>query len=163
MTDYAELEKELQSLIRGVPHLIADLANASALLWRALDRINWVGFYICDGETLILGPFQGKPACIEIPFGKGVCGKAAQTGSTQLVPDVHRFPGHIACDESTNSEIVVPIRDGERIVAVLDIDSVIPARFTEEDRAGLEAVASLMERELTGLWQTKKCQTADNG
>ena len=100
MTDYAELEKELQSLIRGVPHLIADLANASALLWRALDRINWVGFYICDGETLILGPFQGKPACIEIPFGKGVCGKAAQTGSTQLVPDVHQFPGHIACDSA---------------------------------------------------------------
>ena len=152
MTNYDDLCLQTAGLIGGVPHLIANLANASAALWQAMEDINWAGFYLLEGDTLVLGPFQGRPACIEIRPGRGVCGTAAATGRTQLVPDVHAFPGHIACDAASRSEVVVPIRSRGRIVAVLDVDSPLPGRFTEDDRAGLERFAALVERELEELW-----------
>ena len=149
MTDYTVLNAQLRALIRGVPHRTANLANASALLYGALEDVNWAGFYWREGETLVLGPFQGKPACIEIPWGRGVCGTAAAENKTQLVPDVHLFPGHIACDSASNSEIVVPLRrpDGT-VFGVLDIDSPLLNRFTREDQEGLEAFADILEKEL---------------
>lgn len=150
MTDYQQLNARLCALIAGVPHQIANLANASALLWESLEDINWAGFYLMENGRLVLGPFQGKPACIEIPVGKGVCGAAAAEGKTQLVRDVHAFPGHIACDSASNSEIVVPIRRDGEIAAVLDIDSPRIGRFTEEDRAGLEDFVRILEREVFG-------------
>jgi len=143
-TDYTSLCRQLEALIRGIPHTVANLANASALIWQCLTDINWAGFYILDGDTLILGPFQGKPACIEIPVGKGVCGTAVAENKTQLVSDVHAFPGHIACDSASNSEIVVPIHKNGQIWGVLDIDSPSLQRFTEEDRIGLEKVAEII-------------------
>ena len=148
MTDYTELKQRLESLIAGVPHTIANLANASALLWESLADINWAGFYLREGDTLVLGPFQGKVACIEIPWGRGVCGTAAALNATQLVFDVHDFPGHIACDSASNSEIVVPLRVNGAIVGVLDIDSPWPGRFTAEDQAGLEAAAEILSQML---------------
>jgi GAF domain-containing protein len=132
-----------------VPHRIANLANASALLFEELEDLNWAGFYLMEEGRLVLGPLQGKPACIEIPVGRGVCGTAVQEGRTQLVPDVHLFPGHIACDSASNSEIVVPLRIDGEIVGVLDIDSPWPGRFTEEDQTGLEAVAEIIAQMLT--------------
>ena len=142
---YPLLVQQLQAITENVPHKIANLANTSALLWEALDNLNWVGFYLREGDTLILGPFQGKVACIEIPIGRGVCGTAAARGETVRVEDVHAFPGHIACDSASNSEIVIPLfRNGE-VVGVLDIDSPILARFTPEDQIGLEAVARVIE------------------
>ena len=142
---YPLLIQQLQAITENVPHKIANLANTSALLWEALDNLNWVGFYLREGDTLILGPFQGKVACIEIPMGRGVCGTAAARGETVRVEDVHAFPGHIACDSASNSEIVIPLfRNGE-VVGVLDIDSPILARFTPEDQIGLEAVARVIE------------------
>ena len=149
-TEFGQIKDEMQALISGVPHLIANLANASALLWQSLPDLNWVGFYLLEGDRLVLGPFQGKPACIEIPLGKGVCGTAAATGKTQLVADVHTFPGHIACDSASNSEIVVPIRQNGRVVAVLDLDSQTVGRFTEDDRITLESVAAVLETEMRG-------------
>ena len=149
MTDYEALCMKLTALLDGVPHRIANLANASALIYESLEDLNWAGFYLLEGETLVLGPFQGKPACIEIPLGRGVCGTAAQTGQTQLVPDVHLFPGHIACDSASNSEIVVPLRIDGKVVGVLDLDSPWPGRFTEEDQAGLEAVGEIVSQMLT--------------
>ena len=148
MTDYSEVNSRLEALIDGVPHRIANLANASALLWQEMERINWAGFYISDGERLILGPFQGKPACIEIPFGKGVCGTAAERGEAIVVPNVHEFPGHIACDCSSLSEIVIPIRCGSSLFGVLDIDSPEQERFTADDKSGLEQFARIIERML---------------
>ena len=148
MTDYRELNARLQSLIEGVPHPIANLANAAALLWESLERINWAGFYLMEGETLVLGPFQGKAACIEIPRGRGVCGTAAVENATQLVPNVHDFPGHIACDSASNSEIVVPLRKDGAVRGVLDIDSPFFDRFTEADREGLEDFARILEAEI---------------
>ena len=148
MTDYGTLNARLSSLIKGVPHPTANLANAAALLYHTLDGLNWAGFYLLEGDTLVLGPFQGKPACIEIPLGRGVCGAAAAQGRTQLVRDGGQFPGHIACDSASNAEIVVPIRMGGKIVGVLDIDSPYIGRFTEEDQAGLEAFAGVLETEL---------------
>ena len=146
MTDYTGLNQTLRSLIRGVVHPIANLANAAALLWEALEDINWAGFYLLEGDTLVLGPFQGKPACIEIGPGKGVCGAAAAQNLTQLVPDVHAFPGHIACDSASNAEIVVPLRRADGTVfGVLDVDSPTLSRFTEADRTGLEAFAAILE------------------
>lgn len=145
MTDYNLLASQAEALIRDVHHNIANLANLSALLWEALPEINWAGFYLLEDETLILGPFQGKIACVEIPMGKGVCGTAVQEDRTQLVPDVHQFPGHIACDSASRSELVVPIRSGGRIVGVLDIDSPIPNRFSEADRDGLERIVRILE------------------
>ena len=148
MTDYQMLNQQLAALIHGVPHRIANLANASALLYNTLPDLNWAGFYIMENGMLVLGPFQGKPACIEIQVGRGVCGTAAAEDRTQLVYDVHQFPGHIACDGASNSEIVVPIHAGDRIVGVLDIDSPLVGRFTEEDRAGLEEFVHILETEL---------------
>ncbi len=142
---YKLLAEQLKALLEGEPHVIPNLSNASALLNGALKNINWVGFYLMNENELLLGPFQGKPACIHIPLGKGVCGSAAAQNKTQLVEDVHSFPGHIACDSASNSEIVIPLRSGDRIVGVLDIDSPIPARFDEEDRQGLETFATILQ------------------
>lgn len=147
MTDYRTLNAQLSALVKGVPRRIANLANAAALLYHTLDGLNWAGFYLLEDDVLVLGPFQGKPACIEIPVGKGVCGTAVTEGKTQLVPDVHQFPGHIACDSASNSEIVVPIHVGGEIVGVLDMDSPQIGRFTEEDRLGLEEFVRILEAE----------------
>jgi GAF domain-containing protein len=142
---YQSLTVRLAALLEGERDMIANLANASALLNEELPDLNWVGFYLRRGAELVLGPFQGNPACVTIPWGRGVCGTAAAKDETQLVPDVHRFPGHIACDSASRSEIVVPLhRDGE-VVGVLDIDSPVPGRFTPADREGLEALVVLME------------------
>jgi len=148
MTDYDILCEKLRALTDGVPHRIANLANASALLYAELEDLNWAGFYFLEDGKLVLGPFQGKPACIEIDVGKGVCGTAVQEGKTQLVPDVHLFPGHIACDSASNSEIVVPLRVNGKIVGVLDVDSPWPGRFTQEDQVGLEAAAEVIAQML---------------
>ena len=145
MTDYTLLCSQLRALTEGVPHFVANLANASALLWHSMEDLNWAGFYLMEGGQLVLGPFQGKTACIEIPVGKGVCGTAAARRTTQLVPDVHAFPGHIACDSASNSEIVVPILKNGEVVAVLDIDSPSLNRFDETDRAGLEQFVRVLE------------------
>ena len=141
---YPLLAAQLRGLIEGVPHKTANLANASALLFDALTQINWAGFYLMKDGMLVLGPFQGKPACIRIPVGRGVCGTAVETKEIQLVYDVRCFPGHIACDAASNSEIVIPlIRNGE-VLGVLDIDSPIVGRFDEEDRAGLASLCTLL-------------------
>ena len=142
---YELLLKQLTALTEGELHPLPVLANASALLWQAMPQINWVGFYLDTGrEELLLGPFQGKTACIRIPFSRGVCGAAAREKQTQLVRDVHLFPGHIACDSASNSEIVLPLVKDGTLLGVLDIDSPILARFDEEDMAGLEPIAALL-------------------
>ena len=143
--NYDMLIKELTALTDGVPYETANLAIASALLWQNLPDINWAGFYKMTDGKLVLGPFQGKPACIIIPVGKGVCGTAVAQDRTQLVADVHEFPGHIACDSASNSEIVVPIHADGSIWGVLDIDSPRKNRFTETDKAGLEAFVRVLE------------------
>ena len=145
-TLYRDLAAALEALVAGEPDGVANMANAAALIWESLPDINWAGFYRnIDGE-LVLGPFQGRPACIRIPFGTGVCGAAAATLQVQRIEDVHAFPGHIACDSASNSEIVVPIvRDG-KLLAVLDIDSPNRARFDEEDEAGCIRLAEIMAR-----------------
>lgn len=148
MTDYNALNSTLKSLIYNVPHKISNLANASSLLFNTLKDLNWAGFYLLEGKTLILGPFQGKTACIEIPVGKGVCGTSVQKRETVLVKNVHEFPGHIACDSASNSEIVIPIFNGDSIYGVLDIDSPVIARFNEEDKDGLEEFVRILEKEL---------------
>lgn len=176
MTDYGLLAKQIVSLAEVDAHWLPVLSNASALLWNALDDINWAGFYLVDPVTvsgveldagsgvepsaapgaapsdhepctpeLRLGPFQGKVACVRIPFGRGVCGTAAETKTSQLVEDVHQFPGHIACDSASNSEVVVPIVKDNQVVGVLDIDSPSVARFTQEDLSGLEQVVKALE------------------
>ena len=145
MTDYTLLCNLLESLISGVPHLQANLANASALLYNELSDLNWAGFYLLEGDRLILGPFQGKPACSEIPVGRGVCGTAVAEDRTVVVPNVHDFPGHIACDSASESEIVIPLRKNGQILGVLDIDSPVQNRFREDDRQGLERFASILE------------------
>lgn len=135
---YETVIKQLDALLTGEPNVVANLSNASALLNQFLDRVNWVGFYVTEGNQLVLGPFQGMPACVRIPFGRGVCGVAAETKTTQLVADVHQFPGHIACDSASNSEIVVPIVKEETVIGVLDIDSPEKNRFDEIDQRYLE-------------------------
>ena len=170
MADYGLLAKQIVSLAEVDAHWLPVLSNAAALLWDALDDVNWVGFYLVDPVTvtgvepdadlesgaapsahelrtpeLRLGPFQGKVACVRIPFGRGVCGTAAATKTSQLVEDVHQFPGHIACDSASNSEVVVPIFKDGQVVGVLDIDSPSVARFTQEDLAGLEQVVKALE------------------
>lgn len=144
---YRILRTQLQGLIDGIPHKIANLANASALLNGALSDINWVGFYLLENDRLVLGPFQGKPACIEIQTGRGVCGTAVFKDSVMLVKNVHQFPGHIACDSASNSEIVVPLHNfaGE-VMGVLDIDSPLLARFDEADKKGLMAYVKVLEQ-----------------
>ncbi len=147
--EYELLAQQLQALIEGEPDLIANLSNVSAAINEALGNINWAGFYLVKDGMLVLGPFQGKPACIRIPFGKGVCGTAAQKDQIQLVKDVHEFPGHIACDSASRSEIVIPIHDKNgAVAAVLDIDSPYLARFDENDQAGLEHCVKILEKYL---------------
>lgn len=148
MTNYRLLNDQLKAVTDGVEYPIANLANAAALLWDALPEINWAGFYLLEGDKLVLGPFQGRVACVEIPVGRGVCGTAAAADRTQLVPDVHAFPGHIACDSASNSEIVVPLRKNGKVIGVLDIDSPKYNRFTEDDRAGIEIFAMILQTSL---------------
>ena len=150
MTNYTVLNSQLKALTEGIPYKTANLANASALLWQHLDTINWAGFYMMEDGALVLGPFQGKPACIRIPVGRGVCGTAVAEDRTQLVVNVHDFPGHIACDCASNSEIVVPIHVHGAVWGVLDIDSPSVGRFTAEDQTGLEGFVRILERCLEG-------------
>ena len=138
---YAQLLAQAKDLLHGEHDRIANAANLSALLFNDLPDLNWAGFYFFDGNELVVGPFQGLPACIRIPLDKGVCGAAARTRETQLVRDVHAFPGHIACDAASRSEIVIPLVKGDALVGVLDIDSPLAARFDEDDQRGLEAIA----------------------
>jgi len=146
---YQTLTEQAKSLTEGEPNVIANMANLSALLFMSLEDINWAGFYLIDNpEQLVLGPFQGSPACIRIPVGKGVCGTAASLKETQLVDDVHAFAGHIACDAASNSEIVVPIIKNGKIFAVLDIDSPSLSRFDEQDKAGLETLIRQFETQV---------------
>ena len=148
MTDYEVVARQLAALTEGIPYEVANLANASALLWQEMPQINWVGFYKMVDGALVLGPFQGKPACVRIAVGRGVCGTAVAEDKVQLVYDVHNFPGHIACDSASNSEIVLPIHVHGEIWGVLDIDSPYVGRFTEEDRAGLEKIVEVLEQVL---------------
>ena len=148
MVNYNLLCAQLSALTENIPHEVANLANASALLWQTLKDINWAGFYKMEKGILVLGPFQGKPACIEIAVGRGVCGTAVAEDKTQLVYDVHEFPGHIACDAASNSEIVVPIHVNGEIWGVLDIDSPNVGRFTEVDKEGLERFVKVLEQVL---------------
>lgn len=141
---YRELVAAAQALIADEPDPVANMANLAALIGQFVDRLNWAGFYRVMGSELVLGPFQGKPACIRIPFGQGVCGTAAASGATQLVPDVHVFPGHIACDAASRSELVVPVLRGGAVIAVIDLDSPEPARFDADDAAGIEQLAALI-------------------
>jgi L-methionine (R)-S-oxide reductase len=148
VTMYRDLASALEGLVTGEPDAIANMANASALIYETLPDVNWVGFYRNVGDELVLGPFQGRPACIRIKFGEGVCGVAAKTRQVQQVEDVHAFPSHIACDAASASEIVVPlIRDGE-LLGVLDIDSPKKARFSQEDEAGCVKLAEILSRVL---------------
>lgn len=146
--DYKALTAQVRALTEGVPYEIANLANVSAAIWQEMKNINWAGFYRMHQGKLVLGPFQGKPACIEIPVGRGVCGTAVQEKRTILVEDVHAFPGHIACDSASNSEIVVPIFKNGEVYGVLDIDSPYLARFTREDQSGLEELVRTLEETL---------------
>jgi L-methionine (R)-S-oxide reductase len=145
---YRDLASALGGLVAGEPDAVANMANAAALIWETLPDVNWVGFYRNIAGELVVGPFQGRPACIRIKFGEGVCGVAAETREVQRVEDVHAFPGHIACDSASNSEIVVPlIRDGE-LIGVLDIDSPKTGRFTEEDEAGCVRLGAILSKVL---------------
>ena len=141
---YRDLLAACDAVTADEPDAIANMANVASLLWQYLPDLNWAGFYRNVGDELVLGPFQGKAACIRIPFGKGVCGAAAATRETQLVADVHAFPGHIACDAASRAELVAPIVSGDRVVAVIDLDSPEPSRFDEEDAAGIEQIARLL-------------------
>ena len=145
-TDYDQLTAQVAALTEGIPYEVANLANASAALWDAMADINWAGFYKMVDGALVLYPFQGKPACIRIPVGKGVCGTAVAQDRIQLVEDVHLFPGHIACDSASNSEIVLPIHKDGAVWGVLDIDSPYVGRFTEEDKEGLQKVVAVLEK-----------------
>ena len=146
MTDYALLADQAAAMIETESHYVAALSNLSALIYESMDRLNWAGFYMMDKGSLLVGPFQGRPACIRIEIGKGVCGTAVKEKKIQRVADVHAFPGHIACDAASRSEIVLPICSGGRIVGVLDIDSPEPERFSEEDEEGLALLADLIGR-----------------
>lgn len=146
---YQQLQTQTQGLIADEKDIIANMANLSALLFDALDFVNWVGFYRLIDKELVLGPFQGKVACIRIPVGKGVCGTAVSENKTQRIADVHSFEGHIACDASSNSEIVIPVVINSKLVAVLDIDSIKHGRFDEEDQEGLEEIVRIFERQMS--------------
>jgi len=147
---YHDLREAAQALVAGERDAVANMANLAALIWQFVPDVNWAGFYrAVDGE-LVLGPFIGKPACIRIPFGRGVCGTAAASGETQLVADVHAFPGHIACDGASASELVVPVMVEGRVIAVIDLDSPTKARFDAEDAAGIEALAGVIAQALAG-------------
>ena len=140
---YLELRSQLTSLLEGEPDAIANAANTAALLYHSMPDVNWVGFYFLKGSDLVLGPFQGKPACVRIPLGKGVCGVAAELRQSIVVPDVNAFPGHIACDSASRSELVVPLLKNGTLLGFLDLDSPMPGRFDEADRAGCESLAQL--------------------
>ncbi|MGB0219910.1 MAG: GAF domain-containing protein [Sinimarinibacterium flocculans] len=140
---YAELALQAQALLAGEHDAVANAANLAALIWQRIPDLNWAGFYFARDGELVLGPFQGKPACVRIAFGRGVCGTAAATRTTQLVADVHAFDGHIACDADSNAEIVVPLLRGAEVLGVLDLDSPTPGRFTAVDRDGLERLADI--------------------
>ncbi len=146
---YAQLAQQVKAIVAGEQDLIANMANISAILYWALDNVNWVGFYIIKKEQLVLGPFHGQPACIRIPIGKGVCGTAVSQNTMQLIDDVHQFPGHIACDASSNSEIVLPINQNNQIIAVLDIDSPDIARFDLDDKFGLSQIVDILQSTLS--------------
>jgi GAF domain-containing protein len=148
---YASLVVQLMSLLKGEYDLVANAANFSALLFNSLPNVNWAGFYFLRGEELVLGPFQGNPACVRIPLGTGVCGVAAQQVETIIVPNVHEFPGHIACDVASNSEIVVPLFDGERLLGVLDLDSPLIGRFDDQDAEGLNELVTVFVGHEEGL------------
>ena len=150
MLPYDDLLSDLRGLYDGERDPIANAANTAATIWQHLPDINWAGFYFLHGDELVLGPFHGKPACVRIAMGKGVCGTAAQRKATVVVPDVHKFPGHIACDSASNSEIVVPLIRGGKLIGVLDIDSPSHGRFADADRAGCEAVAAAYVAALDG-------------
>jgi len=141
---YGELADQLAALVAGEPDLVANAANMAALVYHALPDLNWAGFYFARGTQLVLGPFQGKPACVRIAWGNGVCGAAAARGAAIVVPDVHAFPGHIACDAASRSELVVPLVAAGAVVAVFDLDSPLPGRFDEDDRAGCERLAAIL-------------------
>jgi GAF domain-containing protein len=145
---YAGLAEQARGLLHGERDRIANAANFAALVWHALPDINWCGFYFFDGRELVVGPFQGKPACVRIALGKGVCGTAAASRQTQLVRDVHAFDGHIACDSASRSEIVVPLYEGERLLGVWDVDSPLLARFDADDRAGMERLCAVFMESL---------------
>ncbi|MEO5938531.1 MAG: GAF domain-containing protein [Sphingomonas sp.] len=147
---YRDVLSAIDAITASEPDAIANMANAAAILWEYLPDLNWAGFYRNVSDELVLGPFMGKAACIRIPIGKGVCGTAAATRATQLVEDVHAFPGHIACDAASRSELVVPILDGDRVIAVIDLDSPTPARFDAEDAAGIEAIARMLSDRVNG-------------
>src|SRR6185437_8673104 len=148
---YASLVVQLMSLLKGEQDFVANAANFSALLFNSLPNVNWAGFYFLKGDELVLGPFQGNPACVRIPLGKGVCGVAAQQLETIIVPNVHEFPGHIACDVASNAEIVVPLFDGERILGVLDLDSPTIGRFDDQDAEGLNELVTVFVAHEEGL------------
>ena len=145
MIDYNVLVKLVESVCKDIPHVISNLANISALIWENLEGLNWAGFYILEDDILVLGPFQGKAACVEIEMGKGVCGSAAYQDKTFVVDNVHNFDGHIACDSCSNSEIVIPIHKDGKVWGVLDIDSPKFSRFTNEDKEGLEKIVKIIE------------------
>jgi GAF domain-containing protein len=145
---YADLASQLEGIMAGETDLIANTANMAAVIYHGLPDLNWAGFYLMRDGELVLGPFQGKPACIRIPVGKGVCGTAALTLSSQVVPDVHAFPGHIACDAASRSELVVPLLAGGRVLGVLDLDSPQPNRFDDQDREGCEKLVSILLRHI---------------
>ena len=144
-TDYQELLQNLEALTDGIPYLTSNLANTAALIWQTVPGLNWAGFYEMTDGALVLGPFQGKPACIRIPLGRGVCGTAAREGRTVRVENVHDFPGHIACDGASNSEIVIPLYKNDALWGVLDLDSPHFGRFTPEDQQGLECLAAAIQ------------------
>ena len=148
-TDYALLTQQASGILEEEPWYTAAMSNLSALIAESLEELNWAGFYLIRDQQLTVGPFQGKPACIHIPVGKGVCGTAVLQDRMQVVPDVHAFPGHIACDSASASEIVIPIHSGERIAAVLDIDSPVRDRFSAEDADGLAALVRLIEQKIS--------------
>ncbi|MFT5164159.1 MAG: L-methionine (R)-S-oxide reductase [Alteromonadaceae bacterium] len=141
---YHDLTLQAQGLLSGESNLIANMANLSALIFNSMEDINWAGFYLVDGNELVLGPFQGQPACIRIPMGKGVCGTCASTGQSQMVDDVHGFDGHISCDAASNSELVIPFFQGDEVVGVLDIDSPSIARFNEQDKVGMQNIIKVL-------------------
>ncbi len=148
--DHQMLLAQVRALTENIPYETANLANTAAAIWQNMENINWAGFYLCQRDKLVLGPFQGKPACIEIPLGKGVCGTAAQEKRTVLVENVHQFPGHIACDSASNAELVVPIFKDGQIYGVLDIDSPQIGRFTQKDREAMEQLVQILQNALFG-------------
>ncbi|MGA7676379.1 MAG: GAF domain-containing protein [Rhizomicrobium sp.] len=148
---YDDLTRQARGLFAGERDAVANAANLSALIWQSLPDLNWAGFYFLKGRELVLGPFQGRPACVRIALGKGVCGTAAAGAKTILVPDVHRFPGHIACDAASNSELVAPFLAEDRVLGVLDLDSPLFGRFDEDDAAGIEVLARLLVEASRGI------------